>query len=151
MHLSTNDSHELLALLALLAPIVANEIRREFGEGVTVAQFRALGLLAERQYTLSALARKRQVSVQSMCELVQAMVEHGWVDRKPDPRDRRQSLLFLTEDGQSHYEATQTHLHQQISAILGKLNADELAAARVALPALRRVLAEAEEQTADAA
>jgi DNA-binding MarR family transcriptional regulator len=151
MHLSTNDSHELLALLALLAPIVANEIRREFGEGVTVAQFRALGLLAERQYTLSALARKRQVSVQSMCELVQAMVERGWVDRRPDPSDRRQALLFLTEDGQSHYEATQAHLHQQIAAILSKLNADELAAARVAFPALRRVLAKAEEQTADAA
>jgi hypothetical protein len=34
---------------------------------------------------------------------------------------------------------------------LSKLNADELAAARVAFPALRRVLAKAEEQTADAA
>ncbi|MCG8353020.1 MAG: MarR family transcriptional regulator [Chloroflexales bacterium] len=151
MHLSTNDSHELLALLALLAPIVANEIRREFGEGFTAAQFRVLGLLAERQYTLSALARKRQVSVQSMCELVQAMVERGWLDRRPDPSDRRQSLLFLTENGQSHYEATHTHLNQRITAILSKLDADELAAARVALPALRRVLAEAEESSADVA
>ena len=82
-------TQELLAVLPLLNRIVATEVRREAGEDTTMPQFRVLAHLAPGQLTLSALAKRRRVSLQSMSELVQVLVERGWVVRAPDPADRR--------------------------------------------------------------
>lgn len=147
---SLDDTHALLALLPLLGHIVATEVRGEFGEATTIPQFRVLAHLNEGRHTLSALARKRRVSIQAMCELVHAMVERGWVVRTPDPADRRQSLLGLTEVGRRHYTNAQERLVARLVPLLAALDPAEQAALRVALPALQRVLAAAEEQAADA-
>lgn len=138
-------TRELLALLPLLNRIVVAEVRREVGEETTMPQFRALGLLAETPMTLSALAKKRRVSLQSMGELVQSLVERGWIMRTPDLHDRRQHLLQLTHEGRLHYERAQEHMLRRLIPLVGKLRAEELAAVRTALPALHRVLAGDEE------
>ncbi len=133
-------TRELLAVLPLLNRIVAAEVRREAGEETTMPQFRVLDHLAAGPLTLSALARKRRVSLQSMSELVQALVERGWVMRTPDPNDRRQQLLHQTEHGRRHYERATQKMLEQLSPLLAKLTEEERAAVEVALPALRRVL-----------
>lgn len=137
--------HELLAVLPLLTRIVAAEVRREAGDDTTMPQFRVLAHLAETPSTLSALAKKRRVSLQSMSELVQTLVERGWVVRTPDPRDRRQQLLQLTAHGQHHYEHAQTYIVQRLAPLMNELTAAEVAAVAVALPALRRVLTQEEQ------
>jgi DNA-binding MarR family transcriptional regulator len=142
-------TQELLAVLPLLSRIVAAEVRREAGEDTSMPQFRVLAHLAAEPHTLSALAKKRRVSLQSMSELVQALVVRGWVAREPDPRDRRQSLLQLTDHGRSHYKRAQARMMSRLAPLLAQLNADELAAVRVALPALRRVLVEEEYDASD--
>jgi DNA-binding MarR family transcriptional regulator len=134
-------TRELLALLPLLNRIVAAEARRELGEETTMPQFRALGLLGEAPMTLSALAKKRRVSLQSMGELAQALVARGWIMRTPDPTDRRQQMLHLTGEGRLHYERAQEHMLRRLIPLVGRLHAQELAAVRTALPALQRVLA----------
>ena len=48
---------------------------------------------------LSDLAERAQLTKQSMGYLVDYLEEHGYVERKPDPTDRRASLIFLTERG----------------------------------------------------
>ncbi|HEU5088563.1 MAG TPA: MarR family transcriptional regulator, partial [Roseiflexaceae bacterium] len=100
-------TRELLAVLPLLNRIVAAEVRREAGEETTMPQFRVLAHLEGEPLTLSALARRRRVSMQSMSQLVQALVVRGWIAREPDPNDRRQSLLRLTEQGREHYVRAQ--------------------------------------------
>ena len=150
----TNDvvletTGELLAVLPLLNRIVASEVRREAGEETTMPQFRVLAHLAAEPLTLSALARKRRVSLQSMSEQVQALVVRGWVAREPDPRDRRQSLLQLTSHGRSHYERAQAQTLRRLVPLLARLSDDELAAVRMALPALRRVLIQEEDDASD--
>ncbi len=133
-------THELLAVLPLLNRIVAAEVRREAGEETTMPQFRVLAHLVDGPLTLSVLARKRRVSLQSMGELVQALVERGWVVRIPDPTDRRQHLLHLTEEGRAHYERAQEQALRRLAPLLDELTGDEMAAVQQALPALHRVL-----------
>ena len=134
-------AQELLAVLPLLSRIVAAEVRREAGEETTMPQFRVLAHLSERPLTLSELARRRRVTLQSMGELAQVLVGRGWVVRTPDPTDRRQQLLSLTEHGRRHYERAQELVLAQLVPLLGGLDAAEMEAVQAALPALRRVLA----------
>jgi DNA-binding MarR family transcriptional regulator len=140
---------ELLAILPLLNRIVASEVRREAGEDTTMPQFRVLAHLAAGPLTLSALAKKRRVSPQSMSELVQVLVERGWIARAPDPNDRRQSLLQLTEHGRLHYERADEQTLRRLAPLLAQLSKEELAAVRMALPALRRVLTQEENDGSD--
>ncbi len=148
-HTLEDDTRELLAVLPLLNRIVASEVRSELGEATTMPQFRVLDLLATEQLTLSALARQRRVSIQAMGELVQSLVERGLIVRSPNPNDRRQSLLQLTEQGQLHYSNAQQRLVQRLTPLLAMLSTAELAAVRVALRALHRVLLRTEEGSAN--
>ena len=141
---SEDATREVLAVLPLLNRIVGAEVRREAGEDTTIGQFRVLSHLSEGPLTLSVLAKRRRVSLQSMSELAQTLVERGWIARTPDPTDRRQHLLQLTEPGAAHYQRAQEMTIRQLAPLLAQLSADEMAAVRMALPALRRVLMQEE-------
>jgi len=141
---SEDATREVLAVLPLLNRIVGAEVRREAGEDTTIGQFRVLAHLADGPLTLSVLAKRRRVSLQSMSELAQTLVERGWIARTPDPTDRRQHLLQLTKSGLAHYQRTQEMTIRQLAPLLAQLSADEIAAVRMALPALRRVLMQEE-------
>ena len=145
---SEHATRELLAVLPLLNRIVAGEVRSEAGEETTMPQFRVLAHLADGELTLSVLAKRRRVSLQSMSELVQVLVERGWIARAPDPSDRRQHLLKLTDHGRAHYQRAQDMTVRRLAPLMAQLSADEMAAVRMALPALHRVLAQ-EESTSD--
>lgn len=49
--------------------------------------------------SVAELARRAQMTKQSMAELVTHLENHGYVERAPDPRDRRSKLVRLTESG----------------------------------------------------
>jgi DNA-binding MarR family transcriptional regulator len=140
---------ELLAILPMLNRIVAWEVRREVGEDTTMPQYRVLTHLAETPMTLSTLAKKRFVSLQSMGELVQTLVERGWVVRTPDPNDRRQHWLQTSEAGRLHLERAQEQMIRRLAPTMERLGADEMAAIQIALPALHRVLLEMKESESD--
>lgn len=139
-------AEELLSVLPLLTRIVAATVRCEAGEDTTMPQFRVLAHLAEGPLTVSDLARRRRVTLQSMGEIVQTLVERGWVTRAPSAADRRQQLLTLTDRGRAQYERVQARAIEQIAPLLARLEPAEIAAVQAALPALRRVLA-GDEQT----
>ena len=84
-----------------------------------------------------------------MSELVQTLVERGWIVRTPDASDRRQSQLSLTEQGRAHYVRAQALTLERLAPLMGQLAPEELAAVRTALPALRRVLIQEEEDGSD--
>ena len=146
---SEDATREVLAVLPLLNRIVGAEVRREAGEDTTIGQFRVLAHLADGPLTLSVLAKRRRVSLQSMSELAQTLVERGWIARTPDPTDRRQHLLQLTEPGSAHYLRVQEMTIRQLAPLLAQLSPDEMAAVRMALPALRRVLMQEESSASD--
>jgi DNA-binding MarR family transcriptional regulator len=134
-------TRELLAVLPFLNRLMAAELRAEAGEETTMPQFRVLAYLSEKSLTLSAIAQMRRVSLQSAGELVQSLIERGWIMRTPDPDDRRQWPLHLTELGQAKYQLARERMLRRLTPLVSQLNEAEIAAVQVALPALRRALA----------
>jgi DNA-binding MarR family transcriptional regulator len=50
---------------------------------------------------VTALAELARVRKQTMAEAVDQLERMGYVERRPNPRDRRSRLVFLTERGES--------------------------------------------------
>ncbi|MBX0327783.1 MarR family transcriptional regulator [Oscillochloris sp. ZM17-4] len=133
----------LLETLPLLNRTVAAIVQGDAPDSLTMPQFRALAHLGAGPLTVSDLARRRRVTMASMGELAQALVERGLVTRTPDTHDRRQQRLSLSEAGARRYAAAHNLAQAQIAASLaGRLSDDELAAVCAALPALQRALTE---------
>lgn len=132
----------LLDTMPLLNRTVAAIVQGDTPDTLTMSQFRALAHLSGGPLTVSELARRRRVSLAAMGELAQALVERGLVERRPDPQDRRQQRLSLSEAGRQRYEVAYALAQNQIAAILSaRLSPAELSAVRAALPALQHALA----------
>ena len=72
---------------------------------------------------LTDLARGANVSPQAMGELVDELQELGYVERRPDPTDRRAKLIALTERGHDCIRAgiaTIEGIEERIDQILGQ-------------------------------
>ncbi len=72
---------------------------------------------------LTDLARGANVSPQAMGELVDELQELGYVERRPDPTDRRAKLIALTQRGQDCIAAgiaTIQGIEERIDQILGQ-------------------------------
>jgi DNA-binding MarR family transcriptional regulator len=137
---------ELLKIVPLINRVIVDEVRREAGQDTTMPQYRVLQYLSDGPMSLSDLARKRRVSLQSMGELAQALVDRGWVARKPNPDDRRQQFLELTRQGRRHHERAQDNMLRRLTPVMAELSDDEHKAVRVALDALHRVLTHVPEE-----
>ncbi len=134
-------ARELLTILPLINRIMVAGLRQEVGEDTTIPQFRVLAYLAEQPLTMSEIARRRRVSLQAAGELIQTLVERGWVNRVPDPNDRRQTLLHLSDAGQQQYRRAYSRMLSHLTPFMEQLTPEEMSAVQVALHALRRVLA----------
>ncbi len=133
-------ARELITVLPRLNRIVSQQLNSSSGDESTLVQMRVLAQLCEEELTLSGLARKRAVSVQAASEHVQGLVDRGWVQRIPDPHDRRQALLHVTDEGARQLEQVRAGLREQFAPILAQLEPDETAAIHHALMALHRIL-----------
>lgn len=140
-------AHELVAVLPRWNRIVARELRSEAGNELTVVQIRVLGELSEGALTLSALARKREVSIQAASEHVQALVGRGLVERIPDPTDRRQALLTLTDEGLRQLTEVREHVADRFMPRIERLSEEDADALHRGLQALRQLLASDEPNT----
>lgn len=109
-------------------------------ERATHIQIFTLFALIEEPMTASDIARRRNVSLQSVSTLVQSLVERGWVTRIRDPHDRRQWLLQVTDEGIARAEATKRQFTEYVAEITSQLNDAEIEAAQVFLPALEQII-----------
>src|SRR5579864_2944933 len=57
---------------------------------------------------LTDLAERAQITKQSMGYLVDYLVERGYLERRPDPSDRRAALISLTDRGWEQVRAALT-------------------------------------------
>jgi DNA-binding MarR family transcriptional regulator len=72
---------------------------REAGFEVTTAQARVAQRIADEGSRLTDLAAQAQVTKQTASLQVAALERVGFVERVPDPTDRRASLIRFTERG----------------------------------------------------
>ncbi|HVC52053.1 MAG TPA: MarR family transcriptional regulator [Stellaceae bacterium] len=86
---------------------LVNDVARLFGRrfdvngrwlGLTRAQCRTLGYLARNEgINQAGLADLLEIRPMTLVRQVDRMEEAGWIERRPDPADRRARRLFLTE------------------------------------------------------
>lgn len=90
--------------------------------------------------SVSELARRAQITKQSMAELVAHLERRGYVDRMPDPADRRIRLVRATGRGRDVYAVVREfvgELEGEVVTALGARRVDEL---RALLTELRAAL-----------
>ncbi len=102
---------------------------------------------------LTTLAAMEGVSQPSMTQLVQRLERLGLVARLADPDDGRAALIGLTSHGQALLDDRKRMRRDRLRTLLETLTPDEESAlwlsARVALPVLQRLVANADCPPAD--
>ncbi len=92
-----------------------------------------LRALEPRPSTLTALAELLGVTKQAVSVVVDEMVEHRYVERRPDPADRRAKRLALTRRGRAVRRTAQEISERMEAELVADLGAEAVAAARAVL------------------
>ncbi|BCL12367.1 MarR family winged helix-turn-helix transcriptional regulator [Micromonospora sagamiensis] len=89
---------------------------------VTPAQSRALGMLTRHgALRLSTLAEHLRIAPRSATEVVDDLEARGLAQRRPDPSDRRATLVAPTEEGTRVGAAIHTARHTAAEDLFGLL------------------------------
>ena len=127
-----------------VAPLAARWIERLLASGeppLTLAQYLALRAIAAEPLAAAELARRAGVSGAAVSQLVGALESAGWLEREPEPADRRRHLLRLTTAGFQAFEAATRRVHRGLGDILADLPPHEAKALTDLLVTLEHVLA----------
>jgi DNA-binding MarR family transcriptional regulator len=89
--------------------------------------------------TVSVLAERARMTKQAMAELVAHLETHGYVERVPNPTDRRAKLVLPTVRGKEVIAIAQAVVPELESSISAMLGADRVQALRADLEAIHRM------------
>jgi MarR family transcriptional regulator, transcriptional regulator for hemolysin len=98
--------------------------------GLTRAQCRTLGYLARNEgINQAGLADLLEIRPMTLVRQIDRMQEAGWIERRPDPTDRRARRLFLTDKARpvlSRIWDVATETQDQVLAALSPNEAESL-------------------------
>ena len=99
--MSADLKRQFIAQLVESSRLLRNHIdHRAKARGTTRAQWIVLFRLREQEGLSQVdLADVLELQPISLVRLLDRLVEHGLLERRPDPRDRRANRLFLTKTG----------------------------------------------------
>jgi DNA-binding MarR family transcriptional regulator len=115
-------------LLALLHRLGDLQLRRGplKEAGVSFPQMALLGLVARSPGChLQDIAAQLGLTAPTVSVGVRRLVKAGWLERKPDPEDKRARRIYLTEKGEGMQERVRQHRHEAIRRFLVGLNQQE--------------------------
>jgi DNA-binding MarR family transcriptional regulator len=96
-------------------------------------------LLNSGDQLMGELAAAELVQPPSMTRIVNGLEELGYVARRPDPRDRRQCVVTLTDDGRRVLLANRRRRDEWLSVRIAELDPEERDILRKAVPILEKV------------
>ncbi len=100
--------------------------RRVKGLGITRPQWLALTRLKRKPgASQSELADMMEIERAPAGKIVDRLQERGWLERRPDPDDRRINRIFLTELGERVHAAIWPIGQSTVSEALSDLTSDE--------------------------
>jgi len=109
-------------------------------DGVTPTRLTALGILERRgPMRPGDLAARLNITAASMSRLTEALELGKWVERAPDPDDKRACLLSLSAHGKTALETLRRENAEELAARIRDLPAADREALSAALPALVRL------------
>ncbi len=129
-------------------PALLRAARRVYGSAISRAQSEAgyedlppngsyvIGAIARSGSPLSEIIKQLGVSKQAAGHLVDALVSRGYLDRSPDPEDRRRLTISLTARGEDAAAVTRAAVQRVDTDLLARVGAEHVAHTRATLIAL---------------
>lgn len=121
------------ALLRIPFQATVERVRHELTAAgftdLTMAHFSVFQHLPPEGAHVSELAARAQITKQSMGALVEHLERRGYVERRPDPADRRASIVQLTERGRALVQVARAAvegIEREWEAYLGLPRMDQL-------------------------
>jgi DNA-binding MarR family transcriptional regulator len=130
--MTSDDAFPPRPTLGFLLGDVSRLLRREFDRrvahlGLSQAQWRVLARLSVCEGINQAnLAEQIEIQPISLTRLIDRMQAAGWVERRPDPKDRRALRLFLTPKAQPLLSELFRHGEETRQAALDGLSDPEV-------------------------
>ncbi|HEX4343996.1 MAG TPA: MarR family transcriptional regulator [Solirubrobacteraceae bacterium] len=135
----------------LVLPVLLAEARRAFGTAIRsdlsaagyddmpAAGARVIGRIARGGTSVSEVAMAYGVTKQAGSQLVDALVLRGYVERVPDPEDRRRMNVALTERGRGAATVLREAVERVDHALLEVIDGQTLVAMRAGLGVLAAI------------
>ena len=95
-----------------------------------------IGAIARTGAPLSEIIKGLGVSKQAAGQLVDSLVTRGYLDRAPDPDDRRRLTITLTERGHAAAAVIRSVIQRVDTELAGQVGAEYVAHTRATLAAL---------------
>lgn len=89
---------------------------------------------------ITELAERAQMTKQSMSELVNYVEVRGYLERKPDPRDRRAKIVQLSRKGEALNNAAREIIQQVEEEWSHQIGCEQMNALKQGLMAIIRVI-----------
>ena len=82
-------------------------------------------LYQKRNPTMGEVSQALSVPLSTATRMANWWVDNGYVQRLPDPGDRRIVRLSLTDSGQQFLEALESHMRETVQKVLSCLTSEE--------------------------
>jgi DNA-binding MarR family transcriptional regulator len=93
---------------------------------ITPSQSRALNVLGRQEaLRLNELAEQLRIAPRSATEVVDDLQARGLVERRPDPADRRATLVALTDPGRDTAQAIESARRTEADRFFSALDPDD--------------------------
>jgi DNA-binding MarR family transcriptional regulator len=135
-------TQDVAAQLRIAAVALVRRLRSTASPGnLTWSQEAALlRLETAGPQTISQLARAEGTRSQSIGAIVAALEAQGLVNRAADPRDGRQSIISVSDDGRCALDAARAIKQDWLAGrLMGQLNKSEREIVAKAVPILQRI------------
>jgi DNA-binding MarR family transcriptional regulator len=132
----------------MVLPPLLGAARRTYTSAIRAALFGAgfddvprrggslLGRIARSGHDLRDVAGELAVSKQAASQLVDTLVTRGYVERRPDPDDRRRVTVGLTDRGRAAAAEIRNAVERVDAELATKVSHQDLAGARAVLGAI---------------
>ncbi len=140
---AANLELETYALLRQVNSIMDTYNRYDLrGEGLTVPQFTILSHATPDGVPLSEISVRMLCDNSNLTGIVDRLISKGFVERRPDPQDRRVSLICLTPAGAEKLRNIRPRHHASVSQRMRSLSENEVQQLRCLLQTLYNGLQE---------
>lgn len=112
----------------VLSNRISRVVARSYAEsyGIGVIDWRTLVAIEHfGPTTASAISERTQLDKGSLSRAVDRLSKKGWIERSSGSRDRRQTLLRITEAGKAEYRAIAPQALERQRALLSALSERE--------------------------
>jgi DNA-binding MarR family transcriptional regulator len=138
-----SSAEDVPARLYLAIGRLSRSLRRSGSPGLGHGSISALSTLVGcGEMRLGDLAGKEGVAAPTMSRIVAALVEAKYVQREPDPVDRRAWLVKATPDGERMVSGLRSTRVQELRRRIDRLPEDKQAVLINAIPILEDLLTE---------